>query len=229
MTLQIYKAAWASVALALWCNHLLAGTPARANRDKAPARVEPVAVARGEWGSVYAFPRCQPVTRKKLPVDKFLPEPVGGTEPEDGLALYHATAGTGEMHCLLASGPWSRPSLIQTAALHTDHGLARIVGVAADRERLYVTWWHAETQTAELDRPTGRRPELKQFGQGAYRLFVFNLKDGKILQRFDLKGTRLPKVPPEETVGRGPLQVRVDEVSCYGVTFAIKNGRLVGP
>ena len=141
---------------------------------------------------------------------------------QPGLALLHTSTASGEMKSLLTTGAYElleRPK----KALRTSRLRTRIVGTAADSSRLYVAWWYAEE--AE-DWDFHGRP-YSAFGKGRYRLTVFHLADGKQLQEVELKKESPPKEPPEEKVGRGPLQVREHGVSCFGVSFILRDGRLV--
>jgi hypothetical protein len=132
------------------------------------------------------------------------------------------------MTVLLGSGFWRQEShwLAQTNMPTVRNGLTRVVGTAADADRLYVAWWQAqEVQTTDL-MPRRWRPA---FEKGRYRLFVFRLSDGKKLQDLDLNKENEPKALPAETVGRGPLQVHGDGVSVFGRRFRLVHGLLAAP
>jgi hypothetical protein len=88
---------------------------------------------------------------------------------------------------------------------------SRIVGVAADRERLYVLHWQG-----------GER-------QPSCSLLVFRPDSGVLIHSLELTGDDVPKEEPKETTDRGPLRLRPDGVACFGARFEFKGTELLKP
>ena len=124
-----------------------------------------------------------------------------------GHALLHTSRATGKMTRLLpATG---------TVAINTrriSYCLTRVLGVAADAERLYVVLW---ASGRIFDRPPAEGAAL---AGGRYELRVFWLGDGGALPAPPLGPDGLPAAAPEPSLGRGPLNLVSDGVSCFGTT-----------
>jgi len=125
----------------------------------------------------------------------------------DGYLLLHTDRKTGEMRHLIPNTgtvevPTVRPSVVQT----------RMVGVAADAERLYVLLW---TSGRIFDRPPASDAPVEG---GRYELRVFWLADGSQIAKPALDPEKWPKTAPPEVTDAGPLKLVKDGVECYGVT-----------
>jgi hypothetical protein len=129
---------------------------------------------------------------------------------EPGLAMLHTVRATGEMTVLVpATG---------TVAINTrriSFVVTRIIGVAADAERLYVLVW----TTRVYDRPPDRNATAEG---GSYALRTFWLADGSALLAPALAAEGLPEGAPPEAVDKGPLRLTKDGVECYGTRAAYK-------
>lgn len=143
----------------------------------------------------------------------------GEVEPwvrrSDGYLLLHTNRKTGEMkHLIPDTGtvaiPTVRQSYVQT----------RMVGVAADTERLYVLLW---TSGRIFDRPPERDAPVEG---GRYELRVFWLADGSRIAAPGLDPEKWPKTAPPEVTNAGPLKLAKDGVDCYGVTARYKGKEL---
>jgi hypothetical protein len=129
-----------------------------------------------------------------------------------GLALVHTARASGEMVVLVPA-----TGTVEVNTRRISYGVTRIVGVAADRERLYVLLWTARAYDAPPD--AGATVE-----GGSYRLHASWLADGSALAAPALGADGLPKAAPVETVEAGPLRLVEGGVECYG-TRALYAGR----
>jgi hypothetical protein len=124
---------------------------------------------------------------------------------DPGFMLLHTARASGEMTVLVpATGTVARgtcrASFVQT----------RILGIAADAERLYVLLWSVRT----WDRPPERDAPAEG---GRYELRTFRLADGHALKAPALNTEGLPKGAPKESLGNGPLNLLPGAgVECYG-------------
>jgi hypothetical protein len=193
-------------------------------KEKSDRAVKAQLVVQGKGYLIHAVARAVPVTRGKVP-EMF--RWGGGLErltPPEGLALLHTDTRTGVMQSMLASGRFSLPG----PPMGIDriyHSRTRILGTAVDGARLYVAWG----QVSAVELVQRQPPNPPKFGAGAYALMVFNLKDGRKVQELDLKGDKLPKDLPAETVQQGPLQVQDNGVSCFGIRLVLRDGLLRVP
>src|SRR5688572_27888304 len=116
------------------------------------------------------------VARAKGTLVHAVPYPHGGegrgvSDAPGGILLLHTRAETGEMKQLLASGTFAYPTRRQS----WSH--SRIVGIAADDERVYVLVW----ATRGYDRVPP--PEQMPGERATYTLNVFRLADGELVHR----------------------------------------------
>jgi len=122
-----------------------------------------------------------------------------------GHALLHTSRETGKMVRLVeATG---------TVAVNTrriSFLVTRLVGVAADADRLYVVLWRSGRI---FDRPP---EEDAPADGGTYELRVFWLADGSALRAPVLGPDGLPEAAPPESLGKGPLHVVAGGVDCFG-------------
>ena len=124
-----------------------------------------------------------------------------------GHVLLHTSRETGRMTRLVeATG---------TVAVNTrriSYGVTRLLGVAADTERLYVLVWHS---ARIFDRPPEEGAALPG---GRYEMRVFWLADGSALKAPPLGPEGLPESAAPESIGAGPLRVVDGGVACFGTT-----------
>jgi hypothetical protein len=134
---------------------------------------------------------------------------------EAGLIIVHTSLETGEMKVLARTGTWALPTR------KISYGHDRILGISADEERLYVVRWNAEPR---MFQPPSSSDPIKG---GAYRLDVYWLVDGSLIDNRLLTGKGLPEAAPKETVQRGPLNLAANEVACYGTTLRFQGKKVV--
>jgi hypothetical protein len=197
---------------------LLLAAPVPAPAEKSPDGAGPVLVARGKDVLVHAVPRGGTLTRRK-PKEGFplLQQDVMGPS---GLVLVHTSTDSGEAKTLLSTGSWSFD--LATGVPRVCQGRSSLVGVVADRQRLYVAWHQSEMVVEGL--PGQEQRELKT--PDSYHLWVFRLLDGKLLHELDLKDGELPKKAPAEKADKGPLEVVDNGVRCFGLRFEFDGDRL---
>jgi hypothetical protein len=130
---------------------------------------------------------------------------------EPGLVLLHTTRSTGEMSVLVRT-----TGVVAISTRRVSFRVARILGVAADAERLYVLVWTGRA----WDKAPARDALVDD---GRYELRAFWLADGSPLAApRDVEG--LPKAAPPETLEKGLLRLVEDGVECGG-TRAVYKGR----
>jgi hypothetical protein len=167
----------------------------------APPREDPAApklIGRGKDYFLHALPPPWP------PGQRVLARLRDQTNP--GLLLLHTSIATGEMKVLAAGGD-TVSNFAQKNVPDTYR--SRIMGVAADKERLYVLRWHSG--------PSER----------AVHLHVFRPGTGEEVHALKLEGDAVPDEAPRETAGKGPLRLHPDGVACLGVRFEFKGTRLI--
>jgi len=130
-------------------------------------------------------------------------------KPADG-----SDATAGEMTRLIHTGTWE----VNTERI--SYHQSRVVGVVADKQRLYVAVWHSGRI---YDRPPN--PYAKRTG-GTYVLTAFSLADGKKITGLGLVGSG-PKTVPGETVEAGVLHLEENGVSCFGTRLEFEGNKLV--
>jgi hypothetical protein len=129
-----------------------------------------------------------------------------------GLVLLHTSTATGEMKVLTASTMQVIPVVRNNPP--NDYILSYILGVAADKERLFVLQW------------TNPQPYQGSL-RGTYRLLVFRPGDGVLVRSLELKDDDVPTKPPKETADPGPLRLHGDGVACFGTRFTFKGTELI--
>jgi hypothetical protein len=149
-----------------------------------------------------------------LPLTETEPPPRLGARVRttlSGLTLLHTSTATGEMKVLAAS----TTTLIDLQRNSGDAvSQTRIVGVAVDKERLFVLQFSFSTLATE--------------GNGEkYHLLVFRPADGVLVHSLELKGDGLPAKRPAETADKGPLRLHPDGVACFGTRFEFKGTELI--
>ena len=132
-----------------------------------------------------------------------------------GHLLLHVVRATGEMTVLV---PATGTVAVNTRRISFHQ--TRILGVAADTERLYVLMW---SSGRVFDKPPD--PDALAEG-GIFELRTFWLADGQPLAAPKLSAEGLPKGAPPETVEKGPLQIVKGGVECYGTRAAYKGREL---
>ncbi len=125
---------------------------------------------------------------------------------EPGFMLLHTVRASGEMTVLI---PPTGTVAISTRRI--SYGTTRILGVAADAERLYVLLWTGHA----FGKPPGP-------AEGGYALRTFWLADGAALWAPALKPEGLPKEIPAETLEKGPLRLVKGGVELYGTRATYK-------
>jgi hypothetical protein len=173
-------------------------TPPKAEQPAAKA----VLVAKGKTYLVHVLPP------RTVPTE-------GGRYSSTGRGsdLLYTNLKTGEIKVLIATGSWSIPTRLPSRAFNL------LVGVGVDGERLYTLLW---TSGRQRDLP----PANESTKGGTYRLQVFWLADGSRIEgRYLRKG--LPAEAPRQTTEPGPLTVKANTVSCYGLALTFKGKELV--
>ncbi len=127
-----------------------------------------------------------------------------------GLMLLHTARASGEMTVLARTTGTMAISTRRISYVQT-----RILGIAADAERLYVLAWSVRA----WDKPPDRDAPVEG---GRYELRAFRLADGKALRAPALKPEGLPKGAPPETLEHGPLRLVEGGVECYGTRAILK-------
>lgn len=135
---------------------------------------------------------------------------------EGGRALLHTARATGDMTMLV---PATGVVAINTRRISFQ--VTRILGVAADKERIYVLIWSGRVR----DRPPA--PDAPAEG-GRHELRSFWLADGAPLRAPALEGEGLPKAAPPEGIEMGPLRLIEGGVECFCTRAAYK-GRDLQP
>ncbi len=128
------------------------------------------------------------------------------------------------LHTARSSGKMTRLLPITgTVAINTrriSYRVTRILGIAADAERLYVLRWASGRL---FDRPP---TEGEAIPGGRFELRVFWLGDGTELATRALGAAGWPAAAPEASLGKGPLTKVTDSVSCFGTTLRYR-GRAI--
>jgi hypothetical protein len=130
-----------------------------------------------------------------------------------GRAILHTARATGDMAVLVPA-----TGVVAISTRRLSFRVTRILGTAADEERLYVLVWSGRA----WDRPPA--PDAPIEG-GRYELRAFWLADGAPLEVPSLD-TGLPKDAPPETLERGPLRLVQRGIECYGTRAAYKGREL---
>jgi hypothetical protein len=133
-----------------------------------------------------------------------------------GRALVHTVRATGEMTVLVPP-----TGVVAISTRRASFKVERILGVAADKERLYVLSWTGRA----WDRPPAPDAPL---AEGRHALRVFWLADGEALKTPVLDAAGLPKEAGPETLEKGPLRLIETGVECFG-TRASYRGRELQP
>jgi hypothetical protein len=146
------------------------------------------------------------------------PVPFFAPQPPAASYLLHTALPAGRLTVLYRSGT--------TAGIpepmgydRTPYHQTRVVGVAADAERLYVLVWSARWLVPDGGGAGGeRRPPASD----RYEVRVFWLADGSAVGSFPLGGTARPRVVPRELVEAGPLEVMSGGVRMYGESLRFR-------
>lgn len=160
-------------------------------------------VAKGDDYLVQAirFPFLNPLREIRLP-----------RQPQVGQVLLHTKLPGGQGRELLrtqTSREW------RTRVGSFRH--SRIVGVAHDKERLYVAVWSAGGRGVipAFLVPLEKRPKTSHHYVKQLRLYVFALAEGKLIKTAAVPGAP-DKVFPITTAAPGPLRVVNGGVDCHG-------------
>ena len=118
--------------------------------------------------------------------------------------------------------------LLHTRALTVGRH-SRIVGVAADKERLYVAVWHAKGRgvSPAFLLPPEKRPKTQRHYDKQLELRMFALADGKLLKRAAVPGAP-DKVFPIQSAGPGPMRVVKGGVECFGTKLLFDGTKPLG-
>ncbi len=194
-----------SLALTALAALLLGAAPAPEAKpaDKDPTK--PVLIVKHKDYLIHAIPQLASGERKLLADDRHPP-----------LLLVYTSVNSGEMKRLAEGGHSAVPGPpMGIDRIHNTR--TRIVGVAADAERLYVAY-HTATWRVKVQAGGGQDgPE-----QSKYELLVFRLSDGEKLHTMEMKEGDFPDKAPADSAEPGPLKVMDGSVTCYGVAFAFK-------
>lgn len=188
-----------------------------------PAKAKPVHVAKGKGYVICVIPH----KASDSPFAKY-PKPPGlmrGLLPgrgkaskSPGASVLHISFGDGAVKCLLASGvsetPYHSPPMGSMG--HVTFFQSRILGVCADRQRLYVLVLVGQTGGFGFE---GRN--------SMYYLSVFDAREGTWLLDVDLKDAEIPTRPHLETLDTGPMKSLDNGVTVYGKTFRFDGKILV--
>lgn len=135
---------------------------------------------------------------------------------DPGFMLLHTVRASGEMSVLVPPTGTVAISTRRISFVQT-----RILGIAADAERLYVLLGSVRA----WDKPPEKDAPVEG---GGYVLRTFWLADGQGLTAPALKTEGLPKGAPPETLKHGPLRLVAGGVESFG-TRAIYKGRDLQP
>ncbi|MBY0232897.1 MAG: hypothetical protein K2W96_26745 [Gemmataceae bacterium] len=166
---------------------------------------DPVVLAKGKSFIVHA-----------LADEKALLDPLPRTP---STAILHTGLPSGKTRTLCRSRTVAK-MLPAMAIDRYDLEQTRVVGIAADKERLYVLVWSASWRYEDFAAKglvVGKPPE-----SDSYMLRVFWLEDGKEIESVALGGKKRPKALPGETAEKGPLEAKDGEVEAYGEVFRYK-------
>jgi hypothetical protein len=187
---------------------LVAAQPALA----ATAPDQPAQVAKGDGYVVHALvgPRS----------------PFFAPQPPTTPTVFHTVLPEGRLRVLYRSGT-TVGIPVPMGIDRTPYHQTRVVGVAADAERLYVLVWSTKWMVLGAgDLGAGPGPPASD----AYELRVFWLADGSLVGAFPLGGTARPRVVPRESVEAGPLEVMSGGVWVYGESLRFRGkDRVDGP
>jgi hypothetical protein len=187
---------WALAALQL---------PGPASPKDDPSR--PKLIAKGKGYFLHALPPAEPLWPARI--DRIGPLPLSKIQTIRGVLLLHTSTATGEMK-ILAAGGTTLSYVVERNSGRPDCYRARIAGVAADKERIYVLRWQSLPD---------KDPSM--------HLVVFRPDTGEQVHSLQLKGDGVPKEEPKETTGKGPLQLHPDGVTCFSTRFEFKGTRLI--
>jgi len=201
----------------IWAVGLSCGFAPLPHRDRPADAAKPLLLAKGKGYFVHVMPLPRFQGRSWVwPEDSGIPG-MTRTAPT-GSAVLHTSTATGEMKVLA----YGASTVTHGPPMGIDrifYNQTRVVGVVADAERIAVLEWQLASESM---------PKAVTEGQtGRYHLLVFRPADGALVQDLTLKEGQFPKDPPVESLDAGPLVVRGDSVSCFGVTFTFKGTQLV--
>lgn len=180
---------------------LVAAQPAPA---AAPAPDQPVQVAKGDGYVVHAL--VGPAS------------PFFAPSPPTTPTILHTALPAGRLTVLLRSG--TTVGIPEPMGyVRTPYHQTRVVGAAADVERLYVLVWSTRWLVPDGRGAGGeRRPPASD----TYEVRVFWLADGSAVSSFPLGGMGRPRVVPRESVEAGPLEVMSGGVRVYGESLRFR-------
>ena len=142
------------------------------------------------------------------------PEKHVGRVVDPGLVILHTVRDTGEMAVLVPA-----TGTVAVSTRRISFRQTRILGIAADTERLYVLTWTVRV----WDRPPERDAAVEG---GSYVLRTYWLADGRALAAPALEAEGLPKGAPPETPEKGPLRLVAGGVECFGTRANYKGEKL---
>ena len=122
-----------------------------------------------------------------------------------GPMLLHTDRESGAMKRLGPAG-----GIVAVSTVRVSYAVTRILGVAADDERLYVLAWRSGRI---FDRPPAADAPLEG---GTYTVSVFALAGGAEQRTVRLTGKGVPAAAPAPSLGAGPLKLVEGGVACYG-------------
>lgn len=194
-----------TLALGLFAPALLAATFDPAADDSKPG--QPIVVAKGDGFIVHTLGGAGPAPA------------LFGRQPGTALHVLHTALPAGRLTVLFQSGT-AVGIPIPMGLNRIPCSQTRVVGVAADAERLYVLVWSAEWQHLG---GFGAGGEVKPPLSDVYAVRVFWLADGSEVGSFAVGGEKRPKTVPQESMEAGPLTVeKAGGVSVYGETVRFK-------
>jgi hypothetical protein len=190
-------------------------------RDRPAESAKLVLLAKGKDYFIHVAP-LSPFNRSTWvwPEDSGIPG-ITRTVPS-GSAVLHTSMKTGEMKVLAFGGSTvthGPPMGIDRLYYHQ----VRLAGVAVDAERLWILEWRSEEVVPQF----GPAQKGRDAATGIYHLLVFRAADGVLVHDLLMKEGDFPDKPPVESAEAGPMEVRGDEVSCFGVIFTFKGTELV--
>jgi hypothetical protein len=165
---------------------------------------QPKLIAKDKDYFLHALPPEQPLAATRIERRS-----LGRFQTIRGLVLLHTSRATGEMK-ILAAGGTTASYLVERNSGRPDYYQARIAGVAAQKERIYVLRWQS---TPDKD------PSM--------HLVVFRPDTGARVHSLQLKGDAVPKKEPKETADKGPLRLHHDGVTCFGTRFQFEGTKLI--
>jgi len=179
-------------------------------------------LAKGDIYLLHLFPRPEPAPMAKEDLAELFNPTAQLTKyfgvPIANWLLTHTSLETGKVRYLFISG-------IHTASgIPMGHTLEhfrewRLLGVSVVDGRIFVLTWRSGQVTI------GKGPVRPLIGNGEYFLTVFSAADGTRLASTTLKSDRSSNEPPTQTHKPTHLKIDGDQVTAFGQTLRLVDGK----